>query len=126
MAIGEARIVSPERVASQGEATLSGEAILASPIAKRKAFKAKPRVSQPKEVSYQSLRVSVLDRLDPVNTDLRDYLNNKRKLRSEEPIHISPFQCGQAGCQLVMVYSVHCCLGMIPITSPPSQQSVFS
>ena len=35
-------------VASPCKAILSGEAILTSPIAKKKAFKAKPRASQPK------------------------------------------------------------------------------
>jgi len=35
-------------VASPCEATFSGEAILASPIAQKKVFKVKPRVSQPK------------------------------------------------------------------------------
>ena len=85
-----------------------------------------PRTSQPKEVSYQSPRVSTLDRLGLVNIDLRDYLSNKQKLRSEETIHISPSQCGQAGYQLVMVHSIHYCLGTMPITFPPNQQSVFN
>jgi len=109
------------KTSSLCEATLSGEAILPSPIAKRKAFKAKPRASQSKEASFQSSRVSVLDRLGPVNTDLRDYLSNKRKLRLEEPVHISSSQCGQAGCQLVTVYSIHCYLRTISITPPLSR-----
>jgi len=96
------------------EATLLSEAILTSPIAKRKAFKAKPRASQPKGTSFQSSRVSVLDRLGPINTDLRNYLSNKRKLRSEKLVHISPSQCGQARCQLVTVHSVHYCLETMP------------
>jgi len=41
-------------VVSPCEATLSDEAILASSIAKRKAFKAKPRASQPKGANFQS------------------------------------------------------------------------
>jgi len=32
----------------------------------------------------------VLDRLSPANTDLQDYLSNKRKLHSEELVSISP------------------------------------
>ena len=68
----------------------------------------------------------MLDQLDPGNTNLRNYLSNNWKLRSEEPVHISPSQCGQARCQPVMVHFVHCCLGPIPTTSPPSQQSVFN
>ena len=76
-------------VASPCEATFSGEAILASPIAKKKTIKAKPRASHPKGASFQSPRVSVLDRLGPVNTDLRDYFSNKQKLRSEVSVHIS-------------------------------------
>jgi len=78
-------------VVSPCEATLSGEAILASPIAKKIAIcKAKPKASQPKGASFQSPRVSVLDQLGPVNTDSRDYLSIKRKLLSEKSVHISP------------------------------------
>ena len=124
----KAKLISKGRaktVALPCKVTLSGESILASPIAERKAFKAKPRASQPKGVSFQSSRVSVLDRLGPVNTDLRDYLSNKQKLRLEEPVHISSSQCGQAGCQLVTVHSIHYCLGTMPIT-PLSRQSVFN
>ena len=84
------------------------------------------KTSQPKRASFQSPRVSVLDRLGPINTYLRDYLNNKWKLRSEEPVHISSSQCGQAGCQLVTVHFVYCCLEIILTTSPLSQQSVFN
>jgi len=46
---GKAKIV-----ASPCESTLSGEAILASPIAKKKAFKAKLKASQPKGANLQS------------------------------------------------------------------------
>ena len=67
-----------------------------------------------------------MDRLGLVKTDLRDYLRNKRKLCSEEPIHILSSQLGQAGCQLMTVHSVHCCLGTIPIVSPSSQRPVFN
>ena len=49
-------------IASPCEVTLSGETILASPTAK-KAFKAKPKASQPKGANFQSPRVSVLDHL---------------------------------------------------------------
>jgi len=38
-------------VASPCEATLSGEARIASPIAKKKVFKAKPKVSQPSKLT---------------------------------------------------------------------------
>jgi len=58
--------------------TLPGEAILASPITRKKALKAKPKASQSKGANIQSHRVSVIDRLAPVNIDLRDYL---RKIR---------------------------------------------
>jgi len=37
------------------------EAILASLITKKKAFKAKPKASQPKGADFQSSRVSVTD-----------------------------------------------------------------
>jgi len=40
-------------VASPCEATLSGKSILASPIAQKKVFKAKPRVSQPLQANIQ-------------------------------------------------------------------------
>jgi len=61
-------------VALPYKATLLGEAILASFIAQKKVFKAKPRVSQPKQANIQFFRVSMLDQLDPGNTNLRDYL----------------------------------------------------
>jgi len=77
-----------EAATSLCDATLSGEAILASPITKKKSFKAKSKASQPKDANFQSSRVFVMDRLDLVNADSRDYLNNKRKLHSEEPVHI--------------------------------------
>ena len=64
-------------VASPCETTLLGEAILASPIAQKKVFKAKPRVSQPKQANILFPRVSVLDQLDPGNANLWDYLSNK-------------------------------------------------
>jgi len=63
--------------ASHGEAKSSGEAILASLITKKKAFKAKPRAFQPNRANNQSSRVFVLDWLVLVSTDLRDYLSNK-------------------------------------------------
>ena len=63
-------------VVSPCEATLSGEAILPLPIAQNKV-KAKLRVSQPKQANIQFPQVSVLDQLDPGNTNLRDYLSNK-------------------------------------------------
>ena len=65
-------------VASPCEATPSGEAILASPMAKRKAFKARPKASQPNRANFQSPRVYVMDPLGPVNTDLRDYLSTSK------------------------------------------------
>jgi len=63
--------------ASPCEAKSSGEAILASPITKKKAVKAKLRAFQPNRANNQSSRVFVLDWLVPVSTDLRDYLSNK-------------------------------------------------
>ena len=43
------------------QATLSEEAILASPITKKKVLRVKLRVSQPKWANIQFSRVSVLD-----------------------------------------------------------------
>ena len=103
--------------ASPCEAQSYSEAILTSPETKKKAFKARRRVFQPKRATIQSPQVSVLDRLGPVNTDMRVYLNNKKKFRSEEPVHISPSQYRQAGYQLMIVHSVHCCLGLLPTPS---------
>ena len=80
--------------ASSCEAKSCSKAILVSPPTKQKALKAKPKISQTKWANIQFPRVSVLDQLDPGNTDFRDYLSNKRKLYSEEPVHISPSQCG--------------------------------
>ena len=88
-------------VTSSSEVTLSGEVIfLASPIAKRKAFKARPKASQPNKANFQSPRVSVMDRLGPVNKDLRNCQSTKRKFCLEEPAHISSSQCGQTGVNL--------------------------
>ena len=64
-------------VASLYEVTFSGEAILASPTAKKAIFKARPRSFQPKQANSQPHRVSMLDRLSPINTDLREFLNHK-------------------------------------------------
>ena len=105
---GKAKAPSSQ-TASPCEAKPYGEAILASPSAKKKAFKVKPKASQSKGGIFQSPRVSVLDWLGSVNTDLRDYLSNKQKPRSEEPVHVSPSQCGRAGCQFVTAHYVHCC-----------------
>ena len=99
------------KVALPGEDSMCDEAKLALLKAKQIAFKAKSKISQPKEVVLQSPRVSVLDRLGPINSDLRDYLRNKRKLRFKDPVHVSASQCEQPRCQLVIVHSVHCCLG---------------
>jgi len=63
--------------------------MLTSPTAKKKASKAKSRAFQPKKANIQALQVSVLDRLGLANTDLREYLSNKQKLHSEDPIHVS-------------------------------------
>ena len=78
------------KTTSLREVKSHGEAILGSSITKNKVFKANPKAFQPKRANFQSLRVSVLDRLGPVNTDLRDYLSNKQKLHSEESIHVPP------------------------------------
>ena len=94
-------------------------------MVKRKAFKARPKVSQPNRANFQSPRVSVMDRLGPVNTDLRNYLSTKQKFCSEEPTYISPSQSGQIGYQLMIVHSIHCCPGKIQIAATPSLRSVF-
>ena len=112
-------------VASSCEATPC-EATLASPMPKKKALRARPKASQPNMASFQSPRVSVMDWLGIVNTDLRDYLSTKRKLCSEEPAYISQSQCEQAGCQFVMVHSVHSCLEKVHTPATPSHQSVFN
>jgi len=57
----------------------------------------------------------VLDRLNLVNPDLREFLINKWKFCCEELSHTSPYRCEQAGCQLVMVHSVHYQLGPVPM-----------
>jgi len=74
--------------ASPCEANSSGEAILALSTTMKLAFKAKPRVFQPKKANIQPPQFSVLDHLDPANIDLREYLSNKRKFHPDEPIHI--------------------------------------
>ena len=71
------------------------------------------------------LRPIICHNSDFQEIDLWEYLSNKRKLRSEKPVNISPSHCGQAGCQLMTVNSVHC-VGSIPITPLLSQQSVFN
>jgi len=86
-------LLSNAKTASPNEAKRHGEAILASPMVKRKTSKAKPKASQPKKFILRSPRVPILDRLGPVNKDLMDYLSNKRKFSSEEPVHISSSQC---------------------------------
>ena len=73
----------------------------------KRSFKA--RVLQPEP----SLPVSKQGRVSLDNTDLREFLTNKRKL---ELLYTSPSCCEQVGCQLVMVHSVHCWLGPVPIT----------
>jgi len=57
--LGNAKLVSSGRskalsaqIASSCEARPYGKAILASPSAKKKAFKAKPKASQPKGTSF--------------------------------------------------------------------------
>ena len=112
-------------VASLYEATSSGEAILASPSAKKAIFKTRPKDFLPKQANSQPLE-SLDGSVKPANTDLWEFLNHKWKLRSEESVHVSPSQCGQAGCQLVTVHSIHYYLGTIPIMSPLSQQLVFN
>jgi len=48
---GRAKFASKSRTRTTCEATFSGEATLASPMVKRKAFKARPKTSQPKLTS---------------------------------------------------------------------------
>ena len=112
-------------VASPCKATPSCEATLASPMVKRKAFKARPKAPQPNRTNFQSPRVSVMDRLGPVNTYLRNYLSTNRKFYSEEPAHIASSHCGQTRCQLVMVHSAYCYLENIQTAATPSNRSVF-
>jgi len=69
----------------------------------------------------QPLQISKQDRVRLVNTDLREFLTNKRKL---ELLHTSPSCCEQVGCQLVTIHSVHCRLGLMPATLPV-RQSMF-
>jgi len=94
----------------------------------RSAFKAKFKV---KLKTFQSManilppRVSVLDQLGPTNTDLREFLSNKRKFHSGEQVHISSSQCGQAECHLVTVHSVNRCLGPILAIPSPNKLSIF-
>jgi len=59
----------------------------------------------PEHINTRSARVSALDRLSSVNTELREFLTNKRKL---ERLRTSPSYCEQVGCQLVTVHLVHC------------------
>ena len=68
----------------------------------------------------RSKRASVLDRLGPTGSDLREFLTNKRK---SESFRTTPC-CQQVRCQLVTVHSVHCRRGPIPATSP-GRRSVF-
>jgi len=120
--LGYATLTSSSRVttlkaqiASPCEANLHGKAILASPTSIRRASKVKPKAFQPKKANFQPLRVSVLDHLGPANTYMRENLSSKRKLHSEESVHVSPSQCRQVGYQLVIVHFVLCCLGYSPL-----------
>ena len=54
-------------------------------------------------------------RVSLANTDLREFLTNKRKL---ELLHTSPSCCEHMVCQLVMVHSVHWRLGPVPAILP--------
>ena len=49
----------------------------------------------------QSNRTSVLDRLGPTGSDLREFLTSKRK---SESFQTSPSYCQQVGCQLVTLH----------------------
>jgi len=82
-----------------------------------------PIAFQPKQAGSQPPWVSVLDRLSPANTDLWEFLSNKRKLRSEKPVHILSSQCGHR-MPTSEIHFVHYCLGSIP--TPPTQHSVFN
>ena len=109
----KAKALSGGTRTSSGEANAPnafGEAKLALSEAKQaalikhnpatKAVKSFSRSCSTQGVALKSLWVSVLDRLGAINSDLRDYLSNKRKLHFEEPINISPSQCEHARCQL--------------------------
>jgi len=85
--LNSARLASNNRAkaisampASPCEAKSCCEAI--SPMTKKKASKTKPKAFQSKKANFHSPRVSMLDQLDPLNTDLRDNLSNKQKLCS--------------------------------------------
>jgi len=72
-----------------------------------------------KASSYaQSSTTSVLSRLSPTTSDLREFLTNKRK---SDLLQTFPSCCQQVGCQLV---TVHCRLGPSPAT-PPNRRSIF-
>jgi len=82
------------RLTSLSKVNMTNKVIFKSP--KNRSLKA--RGLQPE----QSLQVSKQDSISLVNTDLREFLTNKRKL---ELLHTSPSCCEQVGCQLVIVYS---------------------
>ena len=86
-------------IASPSEANTTDEVIFKSPVVKNRSCNA--RVLQPELPSTRSPRLSVQDRVSFVNTDLREFLTNKRKL---ELLQTSPSCCEQVGCQLVMVH----------------------
>ena len=70
------------RLTSPSEVDITDKVIFKSP----KNISLKARGLQPE----QSLQVSKQDRVSLVNTDLREFLTNKRKL---ELLHTSPFCC---------------------------------
>jgi len=109
-------------LASSSEANATSKVVLTSPVIKKRSFNA--RIHQFEQPSILPPRVSVLDCLNSVNPDLREFLNNRRKFCCEELSHASPSRCERAGCQLVTVRSVHCRLGPGP-TTLPARQSVF-
>jgi len=81
-------ILHSTKAPSAEVASPHGEAILTSLPAKRKASKVKsrfkPKATQPIRANIQPPRVSVLDHLGPVNTDLREFLSNKQMSRRLE------------------------------------------
>ena len=100
-------------ITSPSEVNTTDKVISKSPVVKNRSLNA--RIPQPKQPSTRSPQVTVQDRVSWVDTDLREFLTNKRKL---ELLHTSLSCCEQVGCQLVTVHSVHCRLGPVPTTLP--------
>ena len=118
LASGDLKITWAVTLALLGEATLvalpseaytTGKVIFKSPVVKSRSLKV--RGLQPEQPNTRSPQVSEQDRVRLVTIDLQEFLTNKQKL---ELLHTSSSCCEQVGCQLVIVYSVYCWLGLVP------------